>query len=214
MYDTETINSKFPIRELLGKLIGKKGFNMSKYESIAMSLLNVSKKKQRFLEFEYIVDNKSGKTFIIININYESSINRETFSQLRIELRTEMIKILNKSFTNNFPPITISCLNKSEKEIHRLLNEFTHLSEFKTFLIKETFEDNISQLSFSRVTNLGSKFPTFEVVLSLQVKMFVYRDYQKKEKGTDAHANIRIDKENHLLKRIKSELQKIVNSSN
>lgn len=210
IYKAESVHPNFPIEELLGKLIGKKGVKISKYEQIVKSKISCLKKK-KFIEFSHILDNEVGEIFLIINVNIGPDISMETFSQLRQEMREEMIEVINTAYTNDFPNITISSIFKNKEEIHQLLNTTENISMFKEILKKESFEDNISELQFS-VTELGTKLPTYDILLSIQVKMFIYKDYQRKEKGKDAHALIRVEKENNLIKRLEEHLQKIVNS--
>lgn len=210
IYKAETIHPNFPIEELLGKLIGKKGVKISKYEQIVKSKISCLKKK-KFIEFSHILDIEVGEIFLIINVNIGPDISMETFSQLRQEMREEMIEVINTAYTNDFPNITISSVFKNKEEIHQLLNTTENISIFKEILKKESFEDNISELQFS-VTELGTKLPTYDILLSIQVKMFIFKDYQRKEKGKDAHALIRVEKENNLIKRLKEHLQQIVNN--
>ena len=210
IYKAETVHPNFPIEELLGKLIGKKGVKISNYEQIVKSKIKCPKKK-KFIEFSYIVDKEIGEIFLIINLNIEQDISVETFSQLRQEMREEMIDVINTTYTNNFPNITISSILRNKEQIHQLLNTSENITMFKEILKKESFEDNISELEFS-VTDLGTKLPTYDILLSIQVKMFIYKDYQRKEKSKDAHTLIRVEKESNLIKRIKEHLQKIVNN--
>ena len=210
IYKAETIHPNFPIEELLGKLIGKKGIKISKYEQIVKSRINCLKKK-KFIEFSHILDNEVGQIFLIINVNIGLDISKETFSQLRQEMREEMIDVINTAYTNDFPCIRISSIFQNKEKIHQLLNTSETTSMFMEILKKESFEDNISGLQFS-VTELGTKLPSYDILLSIQVKMFIYKDYQRKEKSKDAHALIRVEKESNLIKRLKEQLQKIVNN--
>ena len=130
IYKAETIHPNFPIEELLGKLIGKKGVKISKYEQIVKSKISCLKKK-KLIEFSHILDNEVGEIFLIINVNIGPDISMETFSQLRQEMREEMIEVINTAYTNDFPNITISSVFKNKEEIHQLLNTTENISIFK-----------------------------------------------------------------------------------
>lgn len=216
IYKTESFNSEFQIKDLIGKIIGKDGSNLWDYKFIIGSILGGESYHQENNIRILPIKSKYGEHFILIKINISTEITDRALSEIRFGIREKMKEKVDLPYINKYPPIKISCpLILSEEEILKVLNSSESVSQITEFLIREngTSKDNILELYFSDIIkNSNTKIPDYTILLSVKVKYLIYKKEFVSHKSRSVHGQIREQKKTNILKSLKREVQGIIDN--
>ena len=215
-FKSECLNSEFQITDLIGKIIGKDGFNLREYKDIISNILGgESYHQENNIRFQKI-KSELGEHFILVRIINNTKITDKTLSEIRVNIRKKMRENIDLPYINKYPPISISCpLVLSQEEILKVLNTSKCVLRITDFLIREngTSKDNILGLDFSEIIkNSNTKLPQYSVLLSVKVKYLIYRKEALSHKDKSIYGQLREQKKTNILKSLKREVQDVIDN--
>ena len=218
VYKSTFTELKMSVKELLGKLIGRRGNTRhGEYKQVIMSILKCSDKDISFWLDIKNLKGTTGISYIVFIINVNININYVQQAEIRQQLKLKIIDIINRPLINDFPLLTIfpndSYIDK-DILLEKLNSEFNLLKVRSILIEKYDVQDyNLISLQFSSIEDFKEPPKTsFKVKLSLQVKIFVYRDYQAIKNKTDTLHELLVEKELNMFHYLKRDIQEIVNT--
>ena len=216
IFRSESFNSEFQITDLIGKIIGKDGFNLREYKSIISDILGgKSYHQENNIRFQKI-KSELGEHFILVRIINNTKITDSILSEIRVNIRKKMKENIDLPYNNEYPPILISCpIVLTKEEILNVLNTPECVQKITEFLIREngTSKDNILGLDFSKIEkNSNTKFPEYKVLLSVKVKYLIYRKEAVSNKNKSVYEQLREKKKTNILKSLKKEVQDVIDN--
>lgn len=216
IFRSESFNSEFQITDLIGKIIGKDGFNLRKYKDIISDILGEeSYHQENNIRFQKI-KSELGEHFILVRIINNTNITDKILSEIRVNIRKKMKENIDLPYINKYPPISITCpLVLSKEEILKVLNTPECVLRITEFLIREngTSKDNILGLDFSEIIkNSNTKLPEYSVLLSVRVKYLIYRKEGVSHKDKSVYDKLREQKKTNILKSLNREVQDVIDN--
>lgn len=216
IFKSESFNSEFQITDLIGKIIGKDGFNLRKYKDIISDILGEeSYHQENNIRFQKI-KSELGEHFILVRIINNTNITDKILSEIRVNIRKKMKENIDLPYINKYPPISITCpLVLSKEEILKVLNTQECVLRITEFLIREngTSKDNILGLDFSEIIkNSNTKLPEYSVLLSVRVKYLIYRKEGVSHKDKSVYDKLREQKKTNILKSLNREVQDVIDN--
>ena len=217
VYESNKLNAEFPIQEILGKLIGRKNnTKKEEYKQIILSCLNINDDIPSIdIQFKKVITS-SDKSFVVIILIVNCIISPKAQGIIRKRLRNKILEIIDRPLTNDLPPFTVYSNSRTGgNDILDKLNTETNVFKIKKFIVDEygISVDNLLHVEFLNVKKVkSSKKPLYTVVLSLQVKMFIFKNYKKREPQKDILHNLLVKKEANIIEKLKHRTQEMINN--